>query len=333
MKEDIFQKLKKIFPAVRQNISLRDFCTFRIGGIADYFLEIENILELKKAIIFCNKNNIKFYLLGEGSNLLISDSGFEGLIIVYKRKFNKFKISEDDFKKIKGEEFKTSIDASFLLADVVNQCSNLGFSGFEWGAGIPGTIGGAINGNAGAFGSSIADNIYQANVLWIGKGKVEKRTIKKDDCKFAYRSSLFKQSNNYIILSAIFVLQKREKKLIKESIANILKKRMGRYPKGFSAGSIFKNYEGKADEKLFKKYPELKSFNEKGIISAGYLIEKCNLKGMKIGDAQISPNHGNFIINLGEAKSENVLKLISLVKKEVKNKFKINLQEEIKYLD
>ncbi|MDD5639398.1 MAG: UDP-N-acetylmuramate dehydrogenase [Candidatus Pacebacteria bacterium] len=329
---DKFKELKSIFPTIKKNVSLNDYCTFRIGGIADYFLEVDSSCELEKVILFCNENNINFYIIGAGSNLLISDKGFRGLIIIYRRKFGDRKISEDDFKPIGENMFKIKLDASFLLADAINQFLNFGFSGIEWAAGIPGTLGGAINGNAGAFGSSISDNINEVDVLKIEKGKADKIVMKKNDCNFVYRSSIFKVSSDYIILSGIFILIKKDKKLIRGEIDNILKKRVGKYPSGFSAGSIFKNYEGEIDKKLFKKYPELQIYNEKGIVPAGYLIEKCNLKGTKIGDAQISPNHANFIINLGKAKSDSVLKLIALIKKTVKEKFGISIQEEIKYL-
>lgn len=329
---DKFEKLKNIFPAARKDVSLRDYCTFRIGGVADYFLEVENSDELEKVILFCSKNDIKTYVIGAGSNLLISDMGFKGLIVVYRRKYGDIKITENSFELIGEDVFKIELDASFLLADVVSQFLSLGFSGFEWAAGIPGTLGGAINGNAGAFGSSISDNIYEVDVLKIGKEEVKKNRYKKVACKFVYRSSVFKTSSDYIILSGTFILRKKDKKIMKDEVNNILKKRIGKYPIGFSAGSVFKNYEKEVDKKLFKKYPELKEYTEKGVIPAGYLIEKCNLKGTRIGDAQISPDHANFIINLGKAKSDSVLKLIFLIKKTVKEKFGILIKEEVKYL-
>jgi len=132
-----------------------------------------------------------------------------------------------------------------------------------------------------------------------------------------------------IILSADLKLKKDDKQKIKERIKENKEKRRVQ-PQGFSLGSVFKNYYGELDKTIIKKYPQLKQFQDKnGFISAGFLIEECGLKGMRIGDAEISPQHANFIINLGKAKSENVLKLISLIKKEVKKKFLIDLEEEI----
>jgi UDP-N-acetylmuramate dehydrogenase len=314
---DKFKELKNIFPAIRKDVSLHNYCTFRIGGIADYFLEVDSSYELEKVILFCNENDINIYIVGAGSNLLISNAGFRSLVIIYRRKFGNAKISENNFESIGEDMFKVKLDASFLLADVISQFLNFGFSGLEWAAGIPGTLGGAINGNAGAFGSSISDNIYEIDVLKLKKDEVKKIVMKKNDCDFVYRSSIFKVSSNYTILSGTFILKKKDKESMRNEVDNILKKRIGKYPIGFSAGSVFKNYEGEIDKKLFKKYPELQNYSEKGIIPAGYLIEKCNLKGTKIGDAQISPDHANFIINLGKAKSDSVLKLIVLIKKTV----------------
>jgi UDP-N-acetylmuramate dehydrogenase len=228
--------------------------------------------------------------------------------------------------------FKIKFDASFLLADIVGQMMDIGFAGFEWAAGIPGTLGGAINGNAGAFGESISDNVLEIDALRVMDGIIEKIVLKKSDCGFAYRSSIFKASQGLIILSATFVLKKQDRIAINEKVSSIFKKRLGKHPKGYSAGSVFKNYEGELNKKLFKKYPELQEFSEKGMTPIGYLIERCGLKGTRIGDAQISPDHGNFIINLEGAKSDNVLKLISLIKRGVKEKFEIDIREEIKYL-
>jgi len=328
--QEMFSKLKKELPEIKKDISLKDFCTFHIGGNAKFFLETGDYEEVKKALSFCIENGIKFYVIGGGSNLLISDEGFDGLVVAYRKKFQEVKLSESDFKDIGEGRYMVDIDGAMFLADTVGQVSALGFTGLEWAAGIPGTIAGAINGNAGAFNGVISDSIISLKVLQIKDA--ENREIIKEDCKFSYRSSIFKKNSDYIIVSGKFFFKKKNVEEINKSIQDVIAKRLGKHPKGFSAGSVFKNYEGDIDQKLFKKYPELKSFKERGIIPVGYLIDKCNLKGTKIGDAKISDEHGNFIINLGQAKSDNVLKLISLIKKEVKNKFGIDIQEEIKHL-
>lgn len=326
--ELIFEQLKSAFPQIKENVSLKEYSSYRIGGSADYFFETGNTEELEKIVNFCKSNKIRFFLLGGGSNVLISDEPFKGLAIVYKKKFGEydFNINHD------SDIVRIEVEASVLLAEAILKISNAGLSGFEWGAGIPGTIGGAINGNAGAFNGCISDNIVEIEVLNIFGDEAKRLVLKKENCRFSYRNSIFKETQYYIILKASFILKKLEKELILEKIDNILKKRAGKHPKGFSAGSVFKNYQGSVNKKYFKKYPELEKYSENGIIPTGYLIEKCNLKGIKIGDAQIDPEHANFIINLGNAKAENIVKLINLCKKEIKERFNIDIQEEIKYI-
>ncbi|MCD6429522.1 hypothetical protein J7L09_02410, partial [bacterium] len=154
------------------------------------------------------------------------------------------------------------------------------------------------------------------------------------ECKFGYKNSIFKKKKNYIILGAEFLLKEGKKEKIQKKIKDYLQKRKATQPLKFpSAGCIFQNPKSKIQNpKLLKEFPELKAFNKKGLIPAGYLIDKCGLKGETIGGAKISEIHANFIINFKNAKAKDVLKLIKLVKKTVKNKFKITLEEEIQIL-
>ncbi len=299
---------------LKENVLLKDYSTFRIGGISKYFIEIKNKEDLKKLI---NEIDMPFRILGGGSNTLISDDFYNGLTIVFKADKPEFLIED------KGCYGEIIVEAGVLLSFLVGKLKE--FVGLEWAIGIPGTIGGAINGNAGAFNESIGDSIISVEVLEVGKGV---REIKRKDCNFGYRTSIFKNNPNLIILSVKLKLSKgNPSKKIKENF----EKRKLNHPKGFSLGSIFKNYYGEVNESIFKKYPQLKEFYfEKGYLSAGMLIEECGLKGFSIGDAKISLEHANFILNLENAKSENVLKLINFIKKEVEKKFLIKLEEEIK---
>ena len=294
----------------KENISLKDYSTFKIGGVSKYFIEIKNKEDLKKVI---SEIDMPFRILGGGSNTLISDDYFNGLTIVFKT--DKPQIIVNDMGCSGIINVEACVPFSFLITKLKS------FVGLEWGVGIPGTIGGAINGNAGAFEESIGDSVSSVEVLEIGKGI---KKFEKKDCNFGYRTSIFKNNPNLIILSTELNLNKGSSlKKIKENI----KKRKLNNPKGFSIGCIFKNHYGEID---FKKHSQFKEFYEKkGYISAGMLIEECGLKGFSIGDAKISSEHANFIINLKNAKSENVLKLINFTKEQVKNKFLINLEEEI----
>ena len=281
---------------LRENVLLSEYSTFRIGGPARYLIEVDNVENLKKVIQKALELNLQFIVIGGGSNILFSSKGYNGLVIVFKSN-NNFSINDNLIE----------VDASVSLNYIVNKLNN--YTGLEWAVGIPGTVAGAINGNAGAFGREMSELIKQVKVLEIKDNQIIEKDFSKEDCKFSYRNSIFKNNPNLIIASAILELKKDSEENVKRKIENNLSKRILKQPKGFSIGSIFKNGED---------------------FSAGELIEKAGLKGLQIGDAKISDEHANFIINLGEATSDDVLELIKIIKKEVKEKFSIDLEEEIK---
>jgi UDP-N-acetylmuramate dehydrogenase len=323
---EFFEELKQKLSGLEKNISLKEYSTFRIGGLAKYFLIASNEADLKIAIQTALDFKIDFLILGGGSNTLISTKGFDGLIIIYKNSQR----PEDFFPVQSNGQYFVEAMADWPLSFLINQTLEAGLSGMEWGIGIPGTVGGAINGNAGAFGKSIGESIEGVQVLEIKNNIFLEKFIGLKDCEFGYRSSIFKKNKNLIILSAKIKLEKKDSQKIKEKITENLAKRK-KHPQGFSLGSVFKNYEGLINSEVLKKYPELDSFPEK-IIPAGYLIDQCGLRGKEIGGAIISNEHANFILNKNNATSEDVLQLINLAKKEVKKKFKINLEEEIKII-
>ncbi len=255
---------------IQKNVPLKKYTTFQIGGRAKYFFVAKNKDDAIRAVLWAEKNKIPFFILGGGSNLLVADRGYKGLVI------------------------RTGKSLSLYVS-----------KGLEWAVGIPGTIEGAVYGNAGSFKKSMKDIVERVEVF---NTETKKITIfKNKDCKFAYRESIFKRNKNLIILSVKIKLKKSSPRKIKE-YANYKKETQ---PLNFpSAGSVFKNPKG---------------------YFAGELIEKCGLKGKKIGNAKISEKHANFIVNLGNARAEDVIKLINLVKKSVKNKFGKNLEEEIQY--
>ncbi|MFA6145986.1 MAG: UDP-N-acetylmuramate dehydrogenase [Patescibacteria group bacterium] len=299
---------------IKKNISLAPLTSFKIGGSAKYFLEAKNVDEVVEGLKWAKKNKIKYFVLGGGSNILISDRGFRGMVI-------NFKFSILNFQKniiIAG--------AGTSLAQLVGASIKDGLKGLEWAAGIPGTLGGAIYGNTGAMGHSISESVEKIKVLRNGV----LINLKNKDIKFAYRKSIF-QKNKDVILEIELKLQKGDKEEIKKLIKENLLKRSSNQPHYPSAGCIFKN--PKFEIRNSKKYPEMENFKKSGTVSAGWLIEKCGLKGKQIGQAQISEKHANFIVNLGNAKAKDVIALINLVKKTVKNKFNFDLKEEIQYVD
>jgi len=296
--------IEKELPAIQKNVSLAQYTTFKIGGKARYFFLSKSKIDLIKAISFAQKTKTPFFILGGGSNLLVSDKGYKGLVI----KIQMPRILKKRLGIIYAE-------TGAKLADLVKISLKEGLAGLEWAAGIPGaTIGGAIYGNAGAFGKSMKDIIEKVEVLDLLNLKI--KNFENKDCKFGYRESVFKRNKNLILLSATFKLKKGEKEEIKGLVEKYLKHRKTIQPLNYpSAGSVFKN-------------PTIKNKS----LKAGELIEKCGLKGKRIGQAEVSEQHANFIVNLGGAKEKDVKKLINLIKRKVKSKFGIVLKEEMQFL-
>lgn len=299
---------------IKENIFLREFNTFKIGGKARYFVRVSTIDECRKAVKWAKEKKTPFFILGGGSNILFSDKGYDGLII-------KIENQEVNFR---GENVIAG--AGVLFLKLILLCKEKSLGGLEWGAGIPGTVGGAIFGNAGAFGGDIKDNLKEVIVLDTESAK-EKR-LKNKECQFFYRNSIFKREKKYIIFSGVFALKKTEKKKIEKEIKEHIFYRKEHHPlEKPSAGSIFKNVKTKKlQPKLMEKFPEFKDAKE---IPAAYLVAKANLKGKQIGGAKISEKHTNFIVNEKNAKAKDVIFLIEFVKKTIKEKFNIALQEEV----
>ena len=325
MKKDVFQKIKKELFGIQKNVPLAKYTTFRIGGLAKYFFVAKNKEEIISAILVAKKLKLSFFILGGGSNILVSDRGFKGLVIKV----------ESRILKVEGSNIYAGAGVS--LNESVSTALENNLTGFEWGVGIPGTVGGAIYGNAGAFGKSIADVVKSVEVLDVKN--LETKKLKNKNCKFGYRDSVFKRDRNLILLSAIIQLKKGKKSEIKRKIKEFLDYRQETQPLNFpSAGSVFKNVKFANLHKFTSNITNKKireicgKFGDIRKIPAGWLIERCNLKGKKIGKAKISEKHANFIVNLGGAKAKDVKELIKLIKQKVKIKFGIVLEEEIQHL-
>lgn len=296
--------IEKGLKGIKKNIFLKNYTSFRIGGKCKYFFIAKTKEDLIKAVLLAKKENVPFFILAGGSNLLVGDKGFNGLVI---------KIPSAVARPRAMQNTEILAEAGVKLVELVNISATNGFTGLEWAIGIPGTVGGAIFGNTGAFNHAIGESIKTVEVFDIKEKKV--RVFKNKDCQFNYRQSLFQKKNNLIILSVVLKLKKGNKLEIKRRIKECLDYKKNTQPLNFpSAGSVFKN-------------PCLAVGQAKGY-SAGELIEKCGLKGKKIGGAKISEKHANFIINFKKAKAKDVIALITLVKNSVKNKFGIILEEE-----
>jgi UDP-N-acetylmuramate dehydrogenase len=292
--DNVFQKLnQQLNNKVMQNLPMSLHTTFKIGGPAKYFFAAQSEKDLVEALKIAKELEIKFFILGGGSNILVSDQGFDGLVI--KMNLNNLNIMNNE----------VVAEAGVNLGNLIGQTAKNNLGGLEFLAGVPGTVGGAIYGNAGSPQIDISDFIKKVKVLDKNFNIVE---INKDQCKFAYRQSRFKETKE-IILSAVFEMKKGDRDQIQEKIKESLKKKKDSQPLEFpSAGSIFKNPKEKP---------------------AWQLIKEADLPGKKIGGAMISEKHANYIVNTENATAEQVIMLISLIKQKIRTQFNIQLQEEI----
>ena len=293
----------------------------KIGGAAKYFFVARNEKKLIEAIQWAEQNKIIWYVVGEGSNLIPSDKGFNGLIIKNQIEY---------FKKVGN---KIYVGAGNNLLKFIFRVNRFGLSGMEKMAGIPGTVGGAIYGCAGAYGQEINNFLISVKIY---NGKIIKQ-ISKKQCCFNYRESIFKTKKEWIILGAEFKLKSGNfKKLIDES-KKIIKIRENKYWPGLLCpGSFFKNIVIKdiksitLQKKLLKKVGKDKI--KFGKIPVGIILEAVGAKGMKRGGIRVANHHANLIYNSGKGKTSEILKLSKILKAKIKKKFGFDLEEEIQYL-
>jgi len=306
---ELYKELKK-YGSVKPNVSLSKLSTFKIGGQAEFVVEVKENDDLVGLLKFLNEQGVEFFVLGGGSNLLLPDEGLKRVII---------KVATSGVK-IDGTTIE--VEAGVPLARIVNLAAKNGLSGLEWAAGIPGTIGGAIRGNAGAMGKSMADCIQKVFV-WIDW---QVRELNKKDCGLNYRDSVFKHNKNSVVLKAVLQLVPGEKSQILAKITGHLVQR-SKMPKLPSAGSFFKNIRLEKWPGDVDTLPEL--FRSRGSVPAGWLIENCGLKGFRIGDAGVSLEHGNFLVNFGSATQNDMLAVVEEVQKKVYDKYGVSLEPEV----
>ena len=279
------------------NESLKKHTTYGIGGPADLMIFPKSKQDLIKVIEIINKNKIQLTILGSGSNVLVSDNGIRGAVISLK----------NSLKQIEVDENILYAECGTMLGKIVKHAVKNNLIGLENLNGVPGTLGGALIMNAGAWGGEISENLVHVEIM---NSKNEIQKIQKKDLNFSYRQSSFNKDD--ILLSAKFNLQKADKDVIKDNFIEAQSGRKKSQPLNKrSAGSLFKNPKNN---------------------SAGKLLDEAGLKGFSIGDAKISEKHANFFINDGDATSKDMLMLIKKAHKEVKDKFNVNLSLEVKLM-
>ena len=305
------------FLNIKTDYSLAPLTTFKIGGPAKYYLETKDIEELQEVLVFCKENNIDFKIIGGGSNFLVNDEGYDGLIIKYINR--NIDLVDDVFK----------VGSGVILLNFINHSLERGYAGQENLAGIPGTIGGAIYGNAGAYGRAIGDLIKSVKII-DEEGDI--KILSTEECNFNYRLSVFSLLK-CIILDAEIVLEKKDNQEAKEITNHNIMIRAEKHPLNVpNAGSWFKNIDltDEVTERLSDL--DLSKFEKYQKIPAAFLIESAGLKGYQIGGAQMSEKHANFLVNKENASAQDVVNLSNYVKEKVKEKYNIQLEEEVQYI-
>ena len=277
---------------------MKKHTTFRVGGNADYFIVPKTIEEVKNVVALCKETDMPYYILGNGSNLLVSDKGYRGVIIQIYKEMNEICIEGDQIK----------VQAGALLSKIGSAALEAGLTGFEFASGIPGTIGGAVVMNAGAYGGEMKDVLEEVTAL---TPEGEAIVLRKEELELGYRTSIIAQKD-YIVLEAKLKLEKGEKDAIKGRMDELKLQRTTKQPLEYpSAGSTFKRPEG---------------------YFAGKLIQDAGLRGFQVGGAQVSEKHCGFVINKDHATAADVWELMCQVRAIVIEKFGVELEPEVKRL-
>ena len=343
---DIAPQLIGLFgDRLKEREPLAKYTNFRLGGPARWFVDAKTVEEIQQAVGIAEKAGVEWFVLGGGSNTLVSDEGFQGLVIRVVMRHH----------VIGGTTIVA--EAGVISAALARATAEAGLAGFTWAISLPGTIGGAVRGNAGCFGGEMRDVVKSVQVLRCipplpespplagsrpeagggqgGVGACDMIELSNKDLKFGYRESAIKHSND-IVLSVTLELKRGDVAALRRELEEKLSRRKATQPLyAGSAGCMFKNFEFKNEKDLEKLKKEVDIPSEMlraKRLSCGWLIDQMDLKGKKIGGAEISPEHGNFVINVGGATADDVVQLAAYVKTQASNRFGIQLQEEVQYL-
>lgn len=305
---------------LQKNILLKDYSNYKIGGPAKLFVEIFSTLELKE--VLSTVRNEKIFILGGGTNLLISDKGFDGLVILNR------------IEGIEEEGGNLRISSGILIRDILEYCIENSLTGLEWAGGLPGTLAGAIRGNAGAFKGEIKDSVLQVESL--DMVTLEQKSRANNECNFGYRNSIFKSgaASTEFITHVLLRLTPGDREEIKEKILQKIDYRNNRHPMEYpNIGSTFKNIPlGSLSDHLQKEFAAIVKADPFPVVPVTKLLAFCGLKGRRVGGAMISEKQPNFIVNVDNAKSTDVEELIEIAKLAIKEKYGLILEEEIIHL-
>lgn len=295
---ELYRELSRVSGAeyVKKDELMSRHTTFRIGGPADYFVMPSSVEEIRKIISLCRRQNVPYYVIGNGSNLLVGDGGYRGVIVQIFKRMN----------AVRTEGEKIYAQAGALLSKVAAAACEASLTGVEFASGIPGTLGGALRMNAGAYGGEMKQIVESASVL-TPEGNVI--TLSVEELEMGYRTSIIAKKD-YVALEAVLSLKKGDQNEIRELMDDLKERRVSKQPLEYgSAGSTFKRPEG---------------------YFAGKLIDDAGLRGFRIGDAQVSEKHCGFVINRGSATAAEVMELMNRVSERVEEKFGVKLEPEVR---
>lgn len=314
-------EFKSRVPNATENEPMAKHTSFRVGGAARLYVVAPSAEAVLGAVSAADELSIPWYVYGGGSNLLVSDDGYEGIVI------------QAAMRAVTIEGLRVTAEAGAITGLVARQSVNAGLTGFEWAIGVPGTIGGAVYGNAGCYGGEMKDVIVSVDAYRVADK--QRVMLSNADCGFGYRTSRFKHEPQ-IIFSTTIELKPGDPAAGKAKMDEIVQKRKASQPlEQSSAGCVFKNFEfsdPKELEILARSVEIPEAMKQSGKISAGWLIDQAGMQGKAVGDVEVSSKHGNFFVNKGKARAQDVLALISFVKMKVRDDLGIELQEEVQLL-
>ncbi len=301
--------------SLQENVLLAPYTTFKIGGPARRFVRVSTAQQLQEAFEWAKMKDVQTFLLGGGSNILVSDKGFDGLVIHLES------------TPPRREEFSLIAFAGTTLSSVVDMARDCSLEGMQNLSGIPGLVGGAVRGNAGAFGVEMKDVVFSVQAL---HGKtLEEKIFSNKECHFSYRTSVFKEEG-WIVTEVLFKLRPGDKEKLAKIMEDVVAQRNAKHNQSaLCAGSFFINpvVENEELRKEFEKETNASCREKK--VPAGWLIDKMGLRGKKMGGAMVSEMHPNYIINTGDARAEDVVMLMSYIKQQVRDGLGVQLTQEV----
>lgn len=314
--------LHEAFPEITEHEPMAKHTSFRVGGSSRLYAVLADPERVIALVHAAEEAKVPWFIYGGGSNLLVADEGYEGLVIQMAN------------RGFKVEGTHVYAESGLITGLLARKTVDAGLTGFEWAIGVPGTIGGAIYGDAGCYGGEMRDAVTSVDAYHLASK--QRVRLDRSACQFGYRESLFKRDRHLIFSCELELKPSPDPAKSREQMESIMRERKEKQPLDqSSAGCAFKNFEYTEDDdiELLARQVEIPvGMRTRKSIGAGWLVDQAGLLGSRIGDVEISQKHGNFMINRGQARAQDVISLISLVKRKVRDEFGIELREEVQLL-